>query len=126
MVARRPLTPSVWVQFPGPLPNRKDKMASIPLFISILSFLIIIYKDESNYTDFDLVTLTLSVLIGVQYLISWLYLLFFSIIALILFASIILRYGLGNYSTNGLFFDVLLMLVAAALAIKSWAELVAI
>lgn len=101
-------------------------MASIPLFISILSFLIIIYKDESNYTDFDLVTLTLSVLIGVQYLISWLYLLFFSIIALILFASIILRYGLGNYSTNGLFFDVLLMLVAAALAIKSWAELVAI
>lgn len=50
----------------------------------------------------------------------------FSIMALMLFASIILRYGYENYRTNDLFFDVLLMLVAAAVAIKSWAELAAI
>ena len=50
----------------------------------------------------------------------------FSIMALMLFVSILVRYGYENYKTSDLFFDVLLMLAAAAIAIKSWAELVAI
>ena len=51
-------------------PAKGDHMQSIPLFISLLSMFIMLYKDVEKYGVFDLVVLTLSILIGVQYFIG--------------------------------------------------------